>query len=115
MYLIKTIKLKSESNHPKSLTHVQYEKSIRINHTIENPIFFDVDKIFNDYITNHYRKFDLYFVKCDFKLVFNNFTPHIKTYFYHNTTITKLKRFLLYWINYFTERGLKFSHKPNEY
>ena len=47
----KTITLKSK-NHLEPLTHIQYEQSFRINHTIKNPNFFDVDKIFNDYITN---------------------------------------------------------------
>ena len=94
----KTIKLKSKNNHLKSLTHIQNEKSFRINHTIKNPYFFDIDKIYNDYITNHNQKFDLHLVKCDFKLVFNNFTPHIKTDFHHNTSFINLKRNLLYWI-----------------
>ena len=25
-------------------------------HTLENPDFFDIDEIFNDSITNHYKK-----------------------------------------------------------
>ena len=72
------------------------KKSFRINHTIKNPNFFDADKFYNDYIINHNKKFDLNGFKCDFKLVFINFTPHIKTYFHHNTSIINLKRYLLY-------------------
>ena len=63
---VKTIKLKSKNNHLKSLTHIQEEKGLRINHTIRNPNFFDVDKIFNNHITNHNTKIDLYSIKCDF-------------------------------------------------
>ena len=88
----KTITPKSKNNHFESLTHNPYEKSIRINHSIENPNVFDIDKIFNDYITNHKKKFDFCLFKCDYKLVFNNITPHIKTDFYQITTINNLKR-----------------------
>ena len=62
----KTNELKSKNSHFKSRTHIQYEKSFRINHSIENPYFFNIDKIFNDYITNHLKDFDLYLVKCHF-------------------------------------------------
>ena len=49
-------------------------------------------------------------VKCDFKLVFNNFTPYFKTDFYHKTTPINLKSFILYWIESFVLRGHKFCH-----
>ena len=106
----KTNKLESKIIHLKTLTHIQYEKSIQIIHTIERPNFFTIDKIFNDYITNHKKNYFCAF-KCDFKLEFNNdFKPHNKTDFYHSTTNINFKRYLLYWIDYFTERGHKFSH-----
>ena len=57
----------NKKSHFKSLTHYQYEKSIRKNHTIKNPNFFDIGKMFNVYITNHNKKFDLYLFKCEFK------------------------------------------------
>ena len=104
----KTIQLKSNKNHPKSLPHIQYERSFRISHTITNPNYFDMVKIINNYMANHKKKFDLYLLKCDFKLVFINFTPHNKTYFHRNTSNINLKRNLLYWIEYFIERGHKF-------
>ena len=75
----------------KFILHIQDKKCFRIKHTIKNPNFFVIDNIFIDYITNHDKKFNLYLVKCDFKLNSNNFNPHIKTEFYHNTTIINLK------------------------
>ena len=54
-----TIQLKSKNNRPKSLTHIQYEKIFVINYNKKNPYFFDIDKIFNNYITNHTKKTDL--------------------------------------------------------
>ena len=84
------------------------KKVFRKYHTFESPDFFDLDKIINKYITNHVEKFVLYLFKSDFKLVFNNFAPHIKTHFNHNTTINKLKRYRLYWIEFFIKRGHKY-------
>ena len=106
----KTITLKPITNHPKSLTHIQYEKSFRKHQTIKNPYFFDSDKRINDYIIYHDKKLDFYLFKCDFKLVFKNFIPYIESHFHHNTTFINLKRYLLYWNEFFTERGHKFSH-----
>ena len=52
----------------------------------------------------------LFLFKCDFKLVFNNLNPHIKTDFCHNTTFINLEQNLLYWIDFINHRGYKFSH-----
>ena len=49
----KTIKLKSEYKHLKSISHNQLEKHFRINHSIENPKFLNVDDIYNDLFNNH--------------------------------------------------------------
>ena len=45
-------------------------------------IFFKIDEIFNDYITNDNKKFDLYLVKCEFEVEFINNTDFIKTEFF---------------------------------
>ena len=72
----------------------QYEKCIRKKYTINNPNFFETDKIFNDFITHYNKKFDLYLVKCEFNLGFYNFfTQHIKTVYYFNMHIINLKSF----------------------
>ena len=94
--MIIQIKIFLKNSHLKSLTHIQFGKQIQINHTFENPDIFDVDEISCDFITHHIKKFGLCLVKCDFKLVFNTFTSHIKTDFQYNTSITNLKRYLLY-------------------
>ena len=57
------IRFKSKNILPKSFTHIQYEKYIRIYYIIENPKFFDINKKFIDYTTNHNRNFDSYIVK----------------------------------------------------
>ena len=71
------------------------EKYVLTKHKIKDPSFFDLDEISNDYITNHNKKYFLFLIKCDFKLIFSyDFSkPNlIETDFYHNTMFIKLKR-----------------------
>ena len=56
------------------------------------------------------KKVHLNFVKCDFKLAFNNFIPHNKTEFQYTTLITHLKRYLFQWIEYFVLKECNFPH-----
>ena len=62
--------IKSQIKYLKSLSHTELDNRIKTKHTIKNPGFFDIDSIFNEYITRHSKKFDLYLVKYDFKLFF---------------------------------------------
>ena len=39
VFVIKKIKLKSQSIHPKSIMHIQNDKDVRIKHTNKNPTF----------------------------------------------------------------------------
>ena len=97
-------------NLPISITHTQREKYIRTKHIIEKPNFFEIDKITNDYITNHIKKFYLFLIKCDFKLIFHNdFQLHIETDFHHNSMMINLRRYLLNRIHDFVEKGYIFS------
>ena len=52
----KTIKTISKRKHLPSLTDNEPEKVIQIEHTIENPNFFDIEDLFNEHITNHIKK-----------------------------------------------------------
>ena len=75
----KTIELEPKSNHFKSLTCNHYEKFIQTNHTIKNPIFFSIDTIFINYITHQNKKLELYLVRADFNLDFDNdLNAHMK-------------------------------------
>ena len=76
MYVIKELK-SNLKKHLQSSTHNEMDKCMRVKHTIENLIFFDTDELFNEYITNHNRKLDLYLIKYDFESVFGqDFYPH---------------------------------------
>ena len=61
----KTLKLKSKNNHLKSLTPNQYMKCFHKKRNINNTNFFDKDTKFNDYITHHNRKIELFLINCE--------------------------------------------------
>ena len=54
-------------------------------YSINNPNLNDIDKIINNYVTSYNKKFDIFYIKCDFYSVFNNdFGIHIKTHYVHS-------------------------------
>ena len=76
---------------------------------VKNPNYFKKDEIFNDYITNYNRKFDLYLVKCEFEVEFINYSDSIKTECFFNTFIVNMKNYLIHHIYHVISRGRKFS------
>ena len=52
------------------MTHTDTEKFIHINHTIKNPNISDIDKVYNEYFTNHNKELVLCLVKFDFQHFF---------------------------------------------
>ena len=76
--------------------------------------FFEIDKLFNEYITHHNNKFDLYLINCEFKLeIDNDKTSHKKIYvliYSYNTHIFDLKIYLLNCISYYILQGYKFHN-----
>ena len=80
-------------------------------YSINNPNLNDIDKIINNYVTSYNKKFDIYYIKCDFYLVFNDdFKIHIETYYVHNKDyLTKIKINLLSWIEHLKFEGYSFS------
>ena len=71
-----------------------------------------IDKIINNYVTSYNKKFDIYYIKCDFYLVFNDdFKIHIETYYVHNKDyLTKIKIIFLSWIEHLKFEGYSFCH-----
>ena len=45
---------------------------IQTNHSIENPCLSDINKIYNDYITNYNKKYNLFSIKYYFELIFKH-------------------------------------------
>ena len=61
--------------------------------------------MFNEYITNHNEKVDLYLVKYDFELVFDEeFSRDFKCLLQGNLKFFLVNMFLLFWIEFFTIR-----------
>ena len=88
------------------------DKFIYDEYSINDPNLNDNDKIINNYIITYNKKFDVFFIKCDFYLVFNDdFTIHIKTDYVHNRDdLTKIKICLLSWIEHLKLEGYSFCH-----
>ena len=80
-----------------------YEK-----YTINNINFDEVDRILNENVTIHNKKFYNHLISCEFVLEFdNNFTAKIETKYFYNIDFINIKRYLLYDICNFTSRGYK--------
>ena len=66
----------------------------------------EVDKILNDYVTFPYKKFNFYFINCEFVIDFDkNFTTNIEIFSVHNVESKKIKSYLFHYIDCFTARG----------
>ena len=69
-----------------------YVRDIFNNVNIDN-----FDKIFNDHITNHNKKFDFYYINCEFQIESNNRLLNIEINFHHNTDYINLKSYLYFY------------------
>ena len=41
------------------------------------------EKIFNNYITNHNKKFDFYYINCEFEREADNYLPNLENNFHY--------------------------------
>ena len=55
------------------------------------------EKIFNDYINNHNKKFDFYYNNCEFQIATDNRLVNIEINFHHNTDYINLKSYLFFY------------------
>ena len=75
------------------------DRSIYNNYVIKNINLDNVDKILNDYVSIHNKKFNLYFIKCNFNITFDNYTTNIETNFVHYKESYKILIELLFFID----------------
>ena len=89
-----------------------FNELIYDNCSINNPNLNDIDKIINNDVASYNKKLDIYSIKCDFYLVFNNdFKIHIETYYVHNKDdLSKIKTEILPWIEHLKFEGYSFCH-----
>ena len=71
---------------------------------INNANINNFDKIFNDYIINHNKKFDFYYINCEFLIETDNRLVKIEINFHHNTDYINLKSYLFF---YTESHGIK--------
>ena len=82
-----------------------YARYIVINVDINN-----FDKIFNDYIKNHNKKFDFYYINCEFQIETNNRLVNIEINFHHNTDYINLKSYLFFYTESHKIKNFKINH-----
>ena len=100
------IKKKSKYSHMKSKSHKEFEKYKHIILSLKNVDIKDVDEILYLYMKDYNKKYNQYFLKGQFKLVFNNQDcKYLMTDMINNTTNIS-------WSNYIREaiEECDFSH-----
>ena len=66
-------------------------KFIYMKYIVNNVDINNFDKILNNYITNHNKKFDFYHINCEFQIETNNKLLNIEINYHHNTDYINLK------------------------
>ena len=72
----------------------------------------NVDEVFYLYLIEHNKKFDHYVVKCEFKLLFNDyeFCPHITSKLSFNKRKITLSKLLKAMVDDLEDKGYVFNH-----
>ena len=74
----------------------------------------EVDKILKDYVSTHNKKFDIYFIYCEFKIQFHkDFYTYLTTSYVYNKEIEKINQCLLFCVECTESKGYDF-HKINQ-
>ena len=88
--------LEIENNYLSSL--VKHDnKFIYMKYIINKVNINNFDKIFNKYITDYNKKFDFYYINCEFIIETNNRLLNIEINFHHNTDCINLKCLLYFY------------------
>ena len=108
----KFFKPKSKNNHFKSNTHKEFDKCKHMESTIKNPNINNIDEVSYAYIIQHNKQYDHFFIKCHFKLVFNEnqYSTWIKSNLFNNETMIAWKKYLEHVIKDFKNKGNDFNH-----
>ena len=107
----KTIKIEYKNKQNNSKLDKEFEKCDNIVLSLTKVDINDVDNIFYSYIIEHNKKFEHYFMKCDFKLVSNDnqFCPSVASELYSIETMCSWYKFLENVISDFKDKGFNFS------
>ena len=87
------------------------DKCFYTKYIINNVKINEFDKIFIYHITTHNKKFDFYYIDCEFEILFdNNYTANIEINYHYNTDYINIKSFLLFYIDSCEINGYKFKN-----
>ena len=106
------IKPESKYKHLKSNTHKDFDKCKHMKLAIENPNINNIDRAFYEYNIQHSINFDFYFVKCEYKLVFNDnryYCPYVTSILSDNKTLISWSSFSKEVISDFKDKGFNFK------
>ena len=98
------------------MTHLCYhckknDKCLYTKYVINNVKINEFDKIFNYYISTHNKKFDFYYIDCEFEILFdNNYTANIEINYHYNTDYINIKSYLLFYIDSCEINSYKFKN-----
>ena len=108
----KFIKPKSKHKYFNSNTHKQFNKCKHIELTIDNPDLNNIDEVFYAYIIQHNKEYDYYFVKCHFKLAFNDnqYSTYVKSNLFDTKTMISWPNCLENVIADFENKGCNSNH-----
>ena len=85
------------------------DRCLYIDYTINNIDLDGFDKLLNEYISCHNKKFRSYFFKLTCEIQFNNnFIQTLETNYHSNSELNNMKSYLLSFIDSFTSRGYEF-------
>ena len=103
-------------NHFHEIKHNNYlsslvkddNKFIYARYVVNNVNIDNFDKIFNNYGSNHNKKFDFCYMNCEFRLETNNRLLNVEINFHHNTDYINLKTYFFFILNLMELKILKF-------
>ena len=105
--------IENESEYKNYITTLRKkdDKSIYKKYIIYNISLDEVDKILKDYVSTHNKKFNIYFIYCEFKIQSdNNYTRNLSTACVHNIEFEKIFQSLIYYIECLKINGYKFEN-----
>ena len=108
----KHIKSKRKYKQPKSKIPKEFDECDHIVVSLKDIDINKLDEAFYLYINKHIKITDYYLVKCQFKLVFNDYQncPYITSKFTNKRTMISRKEFLEKVIVDFENKGYNFNH-----
>ena len=87
------------------------DKCLYTKYIINNVKINEFDKIFIYYISTHNKKFDFYYIDCEFEILFdNNYTANIEINYHYNTDYINIKSYLLFYFDSCEINGFKINN-----